>query len=149
MSRLLCTIVAAFALCLATAYPLSAQSDALLNWVPSTGESSFGPYTSASGYMNMWQDGNCVNGRLVGASVVEEWLCSTGQTATVSGQAGLLFRYDECLGSYPIGVWASGSVSVQSTPVNQEWGDSDCTGFSDSSGGPHPWPCGEGSGFID
>jgi len=124
-----------------------AQMNYLLSWVPSSGASSFGPYTSPSGYMNMWQDGECISGYQVNASVTETWSCGPGATATVKGIAGLNWTYDEYLcDDVPFGVLANGSAeSPPGTVVNNEYGDHDCTGFRDSSGGPHPWPCGSGS----
>lgn len=126
------------------------MDDALLSWSPSTGYSSFGPASIQSGYMNMWQDGTCLADlHTVGASVVEAWACSQGQTATVSGAAGLLYGYDQyqCM-SYQNGVYANGKVTIPNvpTPANQEFAEDNCNGFRDSSGGPHPWPCGSGQG---
>jgi len=147
MIRNICRVLALVTIALVTGQELCAQMNYLASWVPSSGASSFGPYTSPTGYMNMWQDGQCISGYQVNASVTEMWSCSSGATATVTGSAGLSWTYDDYIcDSVPVGVFAHGSAqSPPGTTVNNEYGDHDCTGFRDSSGGPHPWPCGSGS----
>jgi hypothetical protein len=126
---------------------LCAQMNYLLSWVPSNGSSSFGPYTSSTGYMNMWQDGECINYAQLQASVTESWACGGSAVARVSGSAGLTFAYDSYLcADVPYGVIASGAVqSPPGTIVNNELGEQDCGGYRFSTGGPHPWPCGTGN----
>ena len=140
-------VIVLVTIALVTGQQLCAQMDYLANWTPSNGASSFGPYTSPTGYMNMWQDGQCVSSTQVQASVTEAWSCGGGATAKVTGSAGLNWTYDDYLcDSVPYGVFASGSAqSPPGTTVDNEYGEQDCTGFRDSSGGPHPWPCGTGN----
>lgn len=152
MKKWVCRTCIVLGIIVLVASDLLAQSDGLLSWTPSNGESSFGPYVSPIGNMNMWQDGQCINTLNLDASVVIEWACNPSSSPRVTGGASLSYCSDECIGSYPCGVWAQGKAELMIggswNDVDMEYADSDCSGFHDQSGGPHYWACGTGCGIA-
>lgn len=152
MKEYLCRTGMFFGIAVLTASGLQGQSDGLLSWTPSTGQSSVGPFILAAGSINMWQDGECINGLHLEASTTEEWICDPQGPPQIQGSAGLTYCYaDDCSFTFACGVWSYARAQLMIggsyQDVDVEWADSDCSGFLDKSGGPHSWACGSGCGI--